>query len=141
MTKPENFILTTDYATLKNDAIGQMVLSITSGVTIASLSSYTYETFLDIGQINAGVRGYIGTTKFADLYAVFNGSFDVRILTRYNTTGNPTTELYLTTILERISPTRLRLYCQVGNPFAFSITVMDSQTVTFELATFLSPFQ
>lgn len=146
MTKPENFILNSDYATVKNDATGTMTLNIPSGTTIPASSGSSYglvnfETFLDIGETDAGIRGYISTTKFSGIYAPFGGSYNVRVLTRYNTTGTPVFDLYFTVILERVSPTRLRLYCQIGNSFSFSLTIMDSQTITFDLATFLSPLQ
>ncbi len=69
MTKPANFILNSDYATLKNDASETFTLAITDSGLLAFGSSKTYESFLDIGTINAGLRCQMKSSLSSDIWS------------------------------------------------------------------------
>lgn len=138
--RPEQFILTTDYGTLKNDATGTISLLIPTGATIPALGFVEYSNTLEIGTRNAGTRVQMSSSAESDNWTPGHIR-EVLIRARHNTTGNPVFDYYQAVNLERIDPTTVRLYCRIGNPNNFSITIVSAaQTVTANVATFLSPF-
>jgi hypothetical protein len=141
MSKPESFILNSDYATLKNDATGTMSLSITTGDVIAVGGSKTFETFLDIGTRNASIRAQMSSNRYVSNYCV-GTSLQTQIQMQYDIPGSPMIfDDYFVANVERVSPTRLRLYLTIPNPNTFTLTVIGgAQVITADINTFLSPF-
>lgn len=138
--RPEQFILTTDYGTLKNDATGTISLSIPTGATIPAFGFVEYSNTLGIGTRNAGTRVQMSLSSDSGNWTPGHIR-EVLLRARLNTTGNPVVDYYQVANLERIDPTTVRLYCRIGNPYNFSITIVSAaQTVTANVATFLSPF-
>lgn len=138
--KPEQFILTTDYGTLKNDASGTINLLIPTGATIPAGGFVEYSETLEIGTRNASTRVQMTSTADSGYWTIGNIR-EVFLRVRYNTTGNPVFDYLQAANIERISPTIIRLYCRIGNPQGFSITIVSpAQTITAEVVTFLSPF-
>ena len=136
MAYPEKFILDTDYAALKNDNIGRMVLNITAGTVIPAGGSYTWFTDLDLGTVNASLRTQMESSLYPGQWSPGN----LRIVDmNMNYSGTPSLESGAVSII-RISPTRLRLYCTHFNFAPFNISVITGQTVTADIVTFLSPF-
>jgi hypothetical protein len=139
MTKPKNFNVTTDYATLKNDAKGTMNLVINTGVVIPPGGSYTYETFLDLGTRNAGMRVQMKSSRYGDNWTV-GTSMQTKIIDDIAPYGS--FDDYFVANVQRVSPTRLRLYLIVVNFSPVNMTIVGGgQTITAEINTFLSPFQ
>jgi len=139
MSKPESFVLTTDYGTLKNDAIGSMTLTLPPGMVIPAMGQGIYETFLTIGTQNAGIRSRMYFDGFSENWTPAI-SIVVKLRMFYSIDGN-TYDWYTTAIIKRISPSRLRMYVAIQNPFGFFIrTAGSTTTVKAEIATFLSPF-
>lgn len=138
MTKPEMFISTSDYATLKNDNSGILQLYIPTGDSVPIGGRTTYESFIDIGQRNAGLRVQNATDLYGNDYSPGTTLITYTTVTIDVFTGVLQT-LYVN--LERISPTRLRAYTNIDNNTGLSMTITGTpQTVTFDINTFLSPF-
>jgi len=136
MAFPERFILTTDYAALKNDAVGRITLNITAGTVIPAGGSYTWFAELDLGTINASLRTQMESSLYPGQWSPGN----LRIIDMYmDYAGTPSLESGAVSIV-RVSPTRLRLYCTHFNFAPFNISVITGQTVTADIVTFLSPF-
>lgn len=74
MSKPSRFIINTDFATLKNDAEGQISLTIPSTVNVTPSANVVYKAELKIGaSAGAGFRCYITSSKYN--YAIMSSSF------------------------------------------------------------------
>ena len=139
MTKPENFIQTTDYATLKNDDRGTMQLVMPTNLLILTTSSYTFETFLNVGTRNASVRVRMKSDRYTGEWAVGN-SLVTRIT--YNMPPIGTFDDPFVATVERVSPSTLRLYLTISNNTPYPVTTTGpTQTITAEIRTFLSPFE
>ena len=138
MTKPEAFISSSDYATLKNDNSGTVTLFIPTGDSVPIGGRKTYENFIDIGQKNAGLRVQNATDLYGSQFSPGTTLITYTTVTIDVFTGVLQT-LYVN--LERTSPTRLRVYVNIDNNTGLSMTITGpTQTITFDINTFLSPF-
>jgi hypothetical protein len=140
MTKPSNFILNTDYATLKNDDTNSLSVAITDSGVLAFGATKVYESFLDIGTANAGLRVQMySSATSSDIWCAMGMTVPVTITV---TPGSSTFTYNLPVTLERVSATSVRLYSifySYGVGVSMRIT-SGYQTITADVATFLSPF-
>lgn len=138
--RPEQFIQTSDYATLKNDDRQTTALNIPVGATIPAFGFIEYSTTAEIGTINASTRVQMSTSGDPGAWTPGNMR-EVILQVKYNTTGSPIIDYYQVVNIERVSPSTVKMYVRITNPLSFSITVVGSvTTVTADIATFLSPF-
>lgn len=137
MAKPENFISNSDYATLKNDDIDSVVVTLTSK-TLANGETYTSTQDLVIGTQNASSRVRISSSK--DSSNTYAGS--VFIANRTGTVPGPFSAPYdLVAYTTRITATTIRATVAITNPYASTLAMAaGSEVMTFEISTFLSPF-
>ena len=134
MTKPRDFILDSDYASLKNDNRGRLTLTIPAGATIPSGGSTTWSTELDIGTVNASLRTQMQSSLVPSQWTPGN----MRVIDmNMNYSGTPSLESGMVSII-RVSPTRIRLYCTHFNFAPFTISVITGQTITADVVTLLS---
>lgn len=134
--KINNYILNSDYATLKNDTYNNTIsVTITAG-TVVDLNVYDHviaSTTMSIGTKNAGLRAR-GNSSRNSTWAIGTTIYSL-ISTDYQG------EMSIWCTLRRISPTTLQLLVTSetaqGSPL---ITILETQTITFKFATFLSPF-
>lgn len=140
MSKPESFILNTDYATLANDA-GPASVSATmpSGIIIAPNAVYSTFAEVAVGQRNASIRSTISTTKEGNRrYTTMNAS----VVRTGFIDGNIQVPYTLLCYLTRVDPTTMRLTVAVWNQNASNlITEFGDETFTARIVTFISPFQ
>lgn len=136
MTKPQRFILDSDYASLKNDSKGRIALVIPSGAVIPAGGSVTWSSELEIGTRNATMRTQMVSSLVPDQWTPGNMRA-IDMLMNYS--GSPSLETGMVSVI-RVSPTRIRLYCTHFNFAPFNISVITGQTVTADVVTFLSPF-
>jgi hypothetical protein len=140
MSLVENFIQSSDYASLKNDNVGTFTLYIGGSPALNDGDKYTYEAFYDMGRTNAGIRCQLSTDVAP---TVFWSSASMSITLSATVSGGGGTSDYPTTVyVERISATRMRLVCNVyGIAAGLTTTITGKyQTITANIATFLSPF-
>lgn len=137
MTKPQQFILDSDYASLKNDSRGRITLNIPAGAVIpANGGSVTWSSELEIGTRNATMRTQMESSLYPGQWTPGNmRAIDMNM----NYSGTPSLETGMVSVI-RVSPTRIRLYCTHFNFAPFNISVITGQTVTADVVTFLSPF-
>lgn len=137
--KINNFILNSNYATLKNDTSNNTISVTVHNGTVFNPNIYDHviaSKTIDIGTRNAGIRArgnsskdsswVCGTSIYAHSSAIIGGY---------------STNILLWCVLRRISPTTLQLLVtsesSEGMPL---ITITETQTITFKFVTFLSPF-
>lgn len=137
MTKPQGFILTSDYAALKNDNRGRITLNIPAGAVIpANGGSVTWAQEIELGTQNASLRTQMQSSLRPGEWTPGNmRAIDMTL----NYSGSISTETGMVSVI-RVSPTRLRLYCTHFNFAPFNISVVTGQTITADISTFLSPF-
>lgn len=136
MTAPENFISNSDYATLKNDDIDSVAVTLTSK-TLANGETYTATQDLVVGTTNASSRVRITSSKDSNTYA---GS--VFIANRTGTVPGPFSAPYdVVAYSTRINATTIRATVAITNPYASTLAMAaGSEVMTFQISTFLSPF-
>jgi len=140
MTKPNNLIASSDYATLKNDAIGTIDLYIGDSGVLAFGEVKTYEAFLDIGTQGSNIRSQIQTDVNGIIYSA--PQLQITVEATISTIPETITDIPGTAFVERISPTRIRLaynFYSLATGYTMRLTG-KYQTVTADIATFLSPF-
>lgn len=138
MTKPEAFISTTDYATLQNDNQGILTLFIPTSASVPIGGRVTYQNFITLGKKNAGLRAQVASDLYGGLFSPGTTIITYTTVTIDVFTGVLQT-LYVN--LERINPTTLRAYVNIDNFTGLSMTVTGTpQTITFDINTFISPF-
>lgn len=139
MTKPSNFIQNSDYASLKNDAKGTFTLDITDSGVLAFGATKVYESFLTLGTDNAGLRCQMKSSLSADIWS---SSSILATVTVTVTPGGSTFSYNMPVVIERVSPTQLRMHAtfrSYGAGVSMQIT-SGYQTITADVVTFLSPF-
>lgn len=139
MSKPENFILNTDYATLKNDSDDVYItLVVPASINIANGSSYSQ--YID-GTV--GAQGAIQQMTIKHSGFPSNAEYVTPALTyyQYGTVGG--SQVVYTMIVEtfRVSPTTVRLRIYIPNFIGGTlITEPTVRTIVCKVSTFLSPF-
>lgn len=132
------FILTTDLATFKNDTAGNVLtVVVPNGLVYNPSNPVLGFQEITVGKINSGLRCVGSTSKFPGL------SVGATIVSNINVNipglGASNTNLYASVI--KSSATTLRLQVETekfaGSP---DWTTLESQTITFYVSTYLSPF-
>lgn len=136
MTKPNNFILNTDFPTIRNSLSNNGTVSITipKRVTIAPGGYWQATANITIGAKASIIRSTI-TTSFE------NKTFVARNLTE--TDSSPSGTYYKLIDLYRINPTTMQLSVFIPNtlyPLKELITANEENVITCNISTFLSPF-
>lgn len=138
MTKPQNFIATSDYGSVKNDARGRLSLTIPNGATIPpNGGKTTWSQDLTIGTINASLRTQMQSSLRPGEWTL--GQFRTIDMTLNYPGFGTSTESGAASII-RINATTIRLYCTHFNFSPSTITVVGGQTITADVVSFLSPF-
>lgn len=137
MTKPSNFILNTDYATLKNDADGYVSVALPSSLNIAAATTYSTSSSITLGVAGSDIRQRISTSKDniwytsrSILYASSSGA---------TVSGSPSSYDVVVTV-SRTAPTTITLTVFIPNPYGSTMTITGlSQVISAYVATFIPP--
>lgn len=135
---PNNFILNTDYATLKNDDKATVTLYLGGTSALAYGESYTYSNTVTVGSSNAPIRCQMSTDVAP---TVIVSSPQIQVILEATTAGTPY-PYPATVYVERTDATTITIKCHVyGNVPGQTVQITgDYQTVTANIVTFLSPF-
>lgn len=139
MNRPEDFELTTDYATIKNDgADSSLTVTIPSSVTVAGGAIYNQSSVVTVGSVSSNIRAQIRSSK--DGRWVSCAALSITRLGSIPGAPNQATYDVLVTVT-RQSNTEVRLDAFVRNPYASTLTgASGAETFYAEVRTFLSPF-
>lgn len=137
MTKPSNFILTTDYATLQNDDGASTTITAPGSVSVSGSSYVEYHVDLTIGAMASINRVQIASSKDSNTrYATQS-----LIFLRTGTVGGVSTPYNILAFAYRTSATNLRCQVYIPNPSASTLTTASgSEIFTFYIDTFIPPF-
>lgn len=139
MYKLQRYIANSDFATLKNDASGQMDLHITGNFTIPAGGKRIFAVETELGTKNAPLRALMCSSK--------NSKWQpcpcIEIILDNVVTGGATSSYPTIACVERISDKILRLSCTIVN---FNLqgemhVGSNDQVITAKVATFKSPFE
>ena len=143
MSKPNNFILNTDYASLKNDAKGSVTIIVPANIVIPASGTYTYIDYKDveIGRKSASSRVQISSSRLGNdmyatlmLYTTGKGRIIVDGSTYY-------TDYLITSFFTRINDTTVRASVYIPNQTPYTLYCENTvETIKFNINTFLSPF-
>lgn len=139
MDRPESFILTTDYATLKNDSAAPITLQVTisSGVSIPGNSVYSVAANATVNSNSADIRSIIHSSKNSAYYLVASSTYYMRSGT---VLGFPGFECKVYAAISRESATQIRLTAIIKNPYSSPLVFeAGDETITAYITTFISP--
>jgi hypothetical protein len=137
MTKPEQFILNSDYATLKNDARNTIQITIPGSMVISASSTYSNSTIITLGTIGAAIRSRINSNKDPSL-DMLGSSVSY---SRTGTSGGGPALYDVLACVTRESSTTVRLTVLIRNPYGATLTLAaGSEIITADINTFLSPY-
>jgi hypothetical protein len=137
MTAPENFISTTDYATLKNDATTTLSVTVAGALSIATSTIHTDTTSATLGTAGAILRGQINSSRASSTWYVANAAS----FTRTGTVGGVGSSYSLNVSIIRTAATTVQLIAAIYNPYASALTTQaGTETITYSINSFLSPF-
>jgi hypothetical protein len=138
MSKPEQFRLNTDYGSLKNDDTATVSVTVPGSMSLIDGTVYTATNTVTVGTVNASSRVRIASDKAGGTY--YTGS--VLIVTRTGTLPGPFgTDYNIIAYSTRISSSTIQVTALITNPYGDTLTTASgSETFSFELSTFLSPF-
>lgn len=135
--RPEDYLLTTDFATLKNDATGTLTVTLPNTLSIPGATTYQNGQDITIGTSGASFRARMGSTKNNKWY---NSTTVVYAYSSGATVdGSPSPYIVFTT-LSKISADVVRLTVFIPNGYGSTMSISGlSQTITAVVATFLPP--
>jgi hypothetical protein len=139
MTKPGNFILTSDYATIANDGQATGTVAVPASVAVPANGSRSFSTDLTVGGQGAATRSRIQSSKIGSKFYVGSVLASENTGTVLGIPGSPyTTYAFIT----RINATTARLLVYIPNPYSDPLTsdYGSVETFTFVINTFVPPF-
>lgn len=135
MTKPESFISSTDYATLKNDGNGTATLTVPASQTVGSGGVYRIEASVAVGTAGASERAQIHSSVLGQRFV---GS--VLSVSRTGVAGGSSSPYTILAHLYRSSATTLTAVVEIRNPYGSTLTgFATAETFTFYFSTFIPP--
>jgi len=142
MTKPESFILTSDFATLKNDSNVTVSVTVPSSVVIPG-SVTAVGQYVEYHQDStSGKQGAISRIQISSS-GDSNRIYPARTVSweRLGTVGGVGGFSYsVFAFTYRVNPTTVRCMAYIMNPYSTPLTTAAGETITFYVATFLPPF-
>ena len=139
MTKPDTFMLTTDYATLKNSESG-LTAQVTVPGSIVIGGAAVYAPFFDIPikEAMAISTGRISSSKNSNRSLIGNATDSMRFGV---VTGIPGALYDVYAFLWRVSPNVVRFQALIQNPYSDPLTTeAGDETFTVVFNTFVPPF-
>lgn len=133
MTKINNFIYHSDFATLKNDGGDVLTIQLPNNITLPGNGSYSQSVSKVIGKNAAQIRGVISTTRENRLFPVIS----LYIGFDYGASLPFVTGVFYITK----NGNQVVLNAYIPNPYSETVTLTGvGQTITARVQTFLNPF-
>lgn len=135
--QPEEFILTTDYATLKNDDSGTFQLVVPGSMAILSGGFYSNTSNVTLGFKSANTRSQINSSRSS---TIWTAASQVDFARTGTVLGSPS-PYSLFTMINRVGDNTIEISVLIFNNNANTLTTQSgAETITFDIRTFLSPF-
>lgn len=132
MNKPEDFILTTDYATSKGDGRASVQVTMPGGTTVPAAGFATVTQDFEVGSIGSIMRCRIASSKNSNQFYV---------TPQISFTRNASPGMYpIFAYVSRVSPSTVRATVIIPNPYNVSFSsASGNETFTFEVTTIIPP--
>lgn len=136
MADANKFILSTDFATLKNDDSGTATVTVPGSMSVAAGATWSSTSTVTLGEGVSTVRANCNASRTSDWYNANQLS-----IWRTGTVGGSPTTYTLLSKITRTSSSTVELYVGIYNNYASTLTTQSgSETITYKIATFLPPF-
>lgn len=137
--RPEEFIINSDYATLKNDNSGSLSITLPNTLNIPGNTVYSTSSTITLGVQGSSVRARIMSTKDNNWYAL--NSVVPYIYTSGAVVSGSSVGYNVFVSLTRIDATTLRLLVTIPNNYGTTMAISGlAQTITGVVATFIPPY-
>lgn len=137
MSKPDNFILNSDYATLKNDARNSASVTFPGSQSIGANVVRSYQSTINLGEGGSSIRSRISSSKDSNNWYACTSIYYIRTGT---VSGSPAT-YDLRGVITRTSPTEVTVIAAVLNPYGSTlVTASGDEVLSFLVNGFLPPF-
>ena len=139
--KSKKYIMTSEFATLKNDEIIEVALQIPDRFVLPPFKTITFETFVRVDTKNALARVIMKSSKEPDIWRP-GKNFLIKFMKNVAILG--AIESGATVSIEQTSDKTVRLFCSMTNTAAINEPTEvynASQTIIAKIATFKSPFE
>jgi hypothetical protein len=142
MAKPAHFQLNSDFATLKNDDSASATVVIPAsqnigGSVTAAGTALDISTDVIVGKAGAITRTQIASSKDSNKYRASR----ILSFTRTGTVGGFSAIYSVVVFAYRISATTMRCQVHILNPYTSTLTTASgTETISFDIQTFLPPF-
>ena len=138
MTKPSNFILHSNYATLKNNANGSLSVTIPNGSSIGANQTRTFSTDIALGKSGGSLRarGRVNSGIWAPGTAI-----GTQLNMEIPDYGTGIVTQPATAYLIWINASTVRLIVNVQNYAPATMFIRANYTFEFKINTFLAPVQ
>lgn len=134
---PNKYILSSDFATLKNDDNAEVSITFPGSVAVATNAIKSYSADVTVGSTGACLRARVASSKDSTKWF----SCPALQLTRTGIESGSPVPYGIFGSLSRIDATTVRVYAVVYNPYAGTLTTESGdETFYFRINTFLSPF-
>lgn len=143
MVKPSHFILTTDYATLKNDDSDALQVTAPGAQAVPSATGplggfLEYHQDIEVGAQGSVTRLQISSSK--DSNTVYS-TRDLSVQHNGTVGGIPGFLYSVTAFTYRVSSTTIRCQVYILNPYSGILTTeTGDETFTFYINTFIPPY-
>ncbi len=141
---PNDFMINTEYATLKNDAQGKLVITIPNSFVV-NVNSANLVATANIGERSAGMHFVFTSSKYPDTGLVSSQILIPCKSTYQSTSGQITLSNYLNCYVFRSSANTVRMEISPNIPgdiVGSSMTITEAgQTITCSISTLISPFE
>lgn len=133
----EKFIMSSDFATLKNDGTGTVSVTLGGSITVPGGQVASVRAVLNVGTKGSLIRSRIASSKDATRFYACTSLTYLRFGTILGMPGFHNVYGYVA----RTSPTQIECIVAVNNPYSDPlVTASGSETFTFEISTFIPPF-
>ena len=137
MTQIEDFILNSDFATLKNDDDGILSVTLPNLLNVPAASTYTTSDSIVIGTAGSDIRQRISSSKdniwYTSKSIMYTSSSGATV------SGSPSS-YDIVAAISRTGATTVTLTIFIPNPYGATLAISGlSQTITAYVATFIPP--
>ena len=136
-SKPSSFIMTSDFATIKNDDVGTATVTMPGSVSVAGSGSVSYVSDITIGSLGGISLARIQSSKNSNKWLC--GSV-VRFTRTGVASGSPAPYAVMV-FCRRTSATVVRLEAYISNPYSVTLTgEAGDEVFNLYISTYLTPF-
>lgn len=142
--KPNDFLINTNYATLKNDAKATVSISLPASFMVNLGGEPIYRT-VSVGEKSAGMHFVFTSSKYSNIGLIASQVLIPCTITYQSTSGQETIDNLLNCYVYRSAPSEVRMEISPNIPGDISgnsiIVTNAEQTISCHISTLINPFE